>query len=198
MPFELASTYANKHLIVQPADLRLNPPESYLFIQDFLIISCGVIYAMCYGSYMKQTYKDKYLAGCVEYLAVMIPWEIYYAFTTTSTTFERVCFSVWFLMDISLATVALQCAYPPERRASLVKRIIFGVLAGIAFLHILCLYFPDDRQQMTAYWVGILQELPIGWASLYLLLKRRDTKGQSLEIWYVHLVDSPPTFKPSC
>lgn len=68
MPFELAHSYSNAHLIVQPADARLEPPESYLFIQDGLIISCGVLYALCYLFYMARTYKDKTLSGFVEYL----------------------------------------------------------------------------------------------------------------------------------
>lgn len=38
MPFELAERYSYSHLIVQPSDAKLNPPESYLFIQDGLII----------------------------------------------------------------------------------------------------------------------------------------------------------------
>jgi hypothetical protein len=55
------------HLIVQSADARLNPPESYYFIQDFFIISCGVLYALCYFSYMTRTYADKKIAGVIEY-----------------------------------------------------------------------------------------------------------------------------------
>lgn len=91
MTWELAEQYSNFHLIVrfnnlrvdqnrtprylrfdpaqvQPSDLKLNPPESYLFIQDGLIISCGVLYAMCYLFYMARTYKDKTLSGSVEFL----------------------------------------------------------------------------------------------------------------------------------
>lgn len=68
MTFELARRYSHAHLIVQPSDAELNPPESYLFIQDGLIISCGVLYALCYVFYMARTYKDKTLSGVVEYL----------------------------------------------------------------------------------------------------------------------------------
>ena len=44
--------------------------------------------------------------------------------------------------------------------------------------------FPDDREQITAYWAGILLELPVGWVSVYLLVKSQDTRGHSIEIWY--------------
>lgn len=55
--FELA--HQVKHLIIQPADLRLNPPESYLYVQDGLIIMCGVLYAFCYAFCMIRIYGDR-------------------------------------------------------------------------------------------------------------------------------------------
>lgn len=42
--------------------------NSYLYVQDGLIISCGVLYALCYVFYMARTYKDKTLSGSVEFL----------------------------------------------------------------------------------------------------------------------------------
>ena len=51
------------HLIVQTADLQHDPPESYLFIQDGLIVACGVLYAMCYFFCMLRTYRDKTYPG---------------------------------------------------------------------------------------------------------------------------------------
>jgi hypothetical protein len=52
-----------RHLIVQPSDAALDPPESYLFVQDGLIISCGVIYALCYLFCMIRAYSDRTLPG---------------------------------------------------------------------------------------------------------------------------------------
>lgn len=68
MPFETANKYEFMHLIVQPSDLRLNPPESYLYVQDGIIISCGVLYVLCYFFYMTRTVKDKTCAGPIEFL----------------------------------------------------------------------------------------------------------------------------------
>jgi hypothetical protein len=62
-------------------------------------------------------------------------------------------------------------------------QICGGLLAGIVVLRILSLIFPDEREQVTAYWTGILLQLPVGWVSVYLLLKHQDTKGHSIEIW---------------
>lgn len=186
MPFELANKYSSAHIIVQPSDARLNPPESYLYIQDGLIISCGVLYVLCYFFYITRTVKDKVCAGNIEYLGLTMAYEIYYSFVCTSTTFEFICFLFWFLFDVSFATVAVMNAYPthgPHRRLIVTARIVGLVAAGVAFLHMLCKLYPDDREQITAYWTGALLETPIGWGSLYLLIKRGDTKGQSLEIW---------------
>lgn len=66
--FEPAKRLANFHLVAQPADLRLNPPESYLYVQYGFIFACGVIYALCYAFYIMRTIKDKTVAGGIEYL----------------------------------------------------------------------------------------------------------------------------------
>ena len=61
--------------------------------------------------------------------------------------------------------------------------ILGGFCVGVLALYILSAIFPDDRQQIMAYWTGILLELPVGWVSVYWLVKRQDTKGHSIEIW---------------
>ena len=44
MSFELSHSLAGHHLIVQPADAVLDPPEVYFYVQDGLMIACGVLY----------------------------------------------------------------------------------------------------------------------------------------------------------
>lgn len=112
-------------------------------------------------------------------------YEVYYAFTTTSTVFEKLCFLMWFAMDAGYVAVAVAYAYSPQRRQVVIQRTFCGTVVGVAFLHTLCKYFPDEREQLTAYWAGVILELPAGWAMIYALLKRGDTKGQSLETWWV-------------
>jgi hypothetical protein len=70
MPFNAASSITGIHLIVQPSDAKLNPPESYFYVQDGLIVACGVLYAFCYFFYALRTYKDRVLAGPVEFMLV--------------------------------------------------------------------------------------------------------------------------------
>lgn len=110
-------------------------------------------------------------------------YELYYALVMPSSLLEMSAFLVWFLMDTTFATIAIFHAYPPQERQRVAMRTCVGVLVGVTFFHELCLWFPDEREQVTAYWTGWLLELPIGWAELYYLMTRGDTKGQSLEIW---------------
>lgn len=90
---------------------------------------------------------------------------------------------LWFILDAIFATTAVLSTYAPGQRHIIIPQILGGLLLGVLGLYILSVIFPDDRQQITAYWTGILLELPVGWVSIYLLVKRQDTKGQSIEIW---------------
>lgn len=82
------------------------------------------------------------------------------------------------LHNLGIATV-----YGPEQRRTLARNMAILVPAGVAGLAWLAKAYPDQREQVTAYWTGILLQLPIGWACLYFLWRDQDTKGHSLEIW---------------
>ena len=110
-------------------------------------------------------------------------YEIYYAWTCTSTRFELFAFFIWFLMDVTFATIAIKSAYPASKRTMVALRTAVGVPVCVAGLWYLAQLFPDDREQVTAFWTGWILEFPIGWGSVIILLWRGDTKGQSLEIW---------------
>lgn len=183
MPFQLARSLESTHLIVQPSDARLNPPQSYLFVQDFLIITCGFLYLLCYLFYMARTIKDRHLAGPVEYLCSTMSYEIFYAIATTSTTFERVCFSAWFAFDLAFVAVAIRFAYPAGTRRWVAARTVGGVLLGLGIFWKLARIWPDEREQLTGFWTGIVLQLPINWGSLWVLVRDRRTEGHSLEIW---------------
>lgn len=122
-------------------------------------------------------------------------YELYYAFTTTSTTTERIGFLVWFQLDITFVTLAIRRIYAPEQQRAVIRNMVVGFLGGLAGLYALSNAFPDDRDQVTAYWTGILLQLPIGWACLLLLWKDMDTRGHSLEIWYVDTYSSSFTIE---
>ncbi|PIG81699.1 hypothetical protein AARAC_010536 [Aspergillus arachidicola] len=110
-------------------------------------------------------------------------YEIYYAFTTTSTWFETLAFLVWFEFDLGFTAIAIQHAHSPDQRKRLYRNMICGVLAGVLFLRWLAKVYPDEREQITAYWTGIILQFPIGWLCLYSLWKNHDTSGHSLEMW---------------
>lgn len=183
MAFELARSLEHSHLIVQPSDARLNPPQSYLFVQDFLIIACGLLYLFCYLFYIIRTIRDRHLSGPVEYLCSTMSYEIFYAVATTSTVFERVCFFAWFAFDVAFVVVAIRFAYPAKVRKWVAVRTVGGVVLGLVVFWVLAGIWPDEREQLTGFWTGILLQLPINLGSLWVLVRDRSTKGHSLEIW---------------
>ncbi|RAK85276.1 hypothetical protein BO79DRAFT_201449 [Aspergillus costaricaensis CBS 115574] len=183
--FTLASQ--TPHLIIQPSDAALSPPESYLFVQDGLIISCGILYAFCYIFCMIRTYSDRTYPSAsakgIQFMSLTLAYELFYAVVTTTTTFELLAFLAWFLLDVGFVAVAILRAHEKRDRAWLVRRIVGFVLAGMGVLKGLTMLWPDEREQVTAYWTGILLQMPIGWICLATLWKEWNTKGHSLEIW---------------
>ncbi|PYH28403.1 uncharacterized protein BO87DRAFT_411285 [Aspergillus neoniger CBS 115656] len=183
--FTLASQ--TPHLIIQPSDAALSPPESYLFVQDGLIISCGILYAFCYIFCMIRTYSDRTYPSAsakgIQFMSLTLAYELFYAVVTTTTTFELLAFLAWFLLDVGFVAVAIWRAHEKRDRAWLVRRIVGFVLVGMGVLKGLTMLWPDEREQVTAYWTGILLQMPIGWICLATLWKEWNTKGHSLEIW---------------
>lgn len=114
-------------------------------------------------------------------------YEFYYAFTTTSTTVERVGFLAWFIHDFGYVAVILKHVHRVEHRPRLIRNMLIGLVLGIAGLKWLTTLYPDDREQVTAYWTGILLQLPIGWVCLHSLYAEEGTRGHSLEMWWVSL-----------
>jgi hypothetical protein len=66
MPFELAKSLENRHLIIHPLDLALIPPQSYMFVQDFLVLSYAILYYFYYIFYTIRTKHDRFLAGPID------------------------------------------------------------------------------------------------------------------------------------
>ncbi|OQD66513.1 hypothetical protein PENPOL_c004G06793 [Penicillium polonicum] len=172
-----------RHLVVQPADARLNPPEGYLFVQDGLIISCGVLYALFYVFCMMRAVKDGVLPGSIKYMSLTLAYELYYAFATTSTRLERICFLVWFQLDLTFVALALWRVHGPDQGKRIAGEMLVYCITALAGLRYLGYLYPDDREQITAYWTGILLQLPAGWVYVYGLVKHRSLLGHSLEIW---------------
>lgn len=47
------------HLAVHPADRQLDPPESYFFVQDGLIVACGTFWVLAYFFYGIRCISDR-------------------------------------------------------------------------------------------------------------------------------------------
>lgn len=110
-------------------------------------------------------------------------YELFYAFTTTTTTNEKLCFLAWFELDIAFTSLVLRRVYGPEQRRKILRNMVLLFTAGVSGLYGLTKLYPDEREQVTAYWTGIGLQFPIGYACLYFLWRDQDTAGHSLEIW---------------
>jgi len=189
--FALSRSLESTHLIPQPADLRLSPPQSYLFVQDFLVLTCALLYLLCYLFYALRTVRDRRLAGPVEFLSATMAYEIFYAVATTTTAekdqgggvLERAGFFAWFVFDAAFVAVAVRFGYPEGKRWRVAARtvgltvVLLGVYWGVAW------WWPDEREQVTGFWTGVGLQFVINWGSLVILWGEGGTRGQSLEIW---------------
>lgn len=113
------------HLIVQPADLELNPPESYLFVQDGLIISCGVIYALCYLFIIFRAFSDRALPGA-EYGSVQF---LYVEYNTVLGDDTDSLFFLQFL-DYGLRSLLRNQNYHYQPGTSVFLRVVCVGLRG--------------------------------------------------------------------
>ena len=188
--FALSRSLESTHLIPQPSDLSLSPPQSYLFVQDFLILTCALLYLLCYLFYALRTVRDRRLAGPVEFLSATMAYEIFYAVATTTTAqgegsgaLERAGVFAWFVFDALFVAVAVRFGYPEGKRWRVAARtvgltvVLLGVFRGVAW------WWPDEREQITGFWTGVGLQFVINWGSLVILWGEGGTRGQSLEIW---------------
>jgi hypothetical protein len=86
----------------------------------------------------------------------------YSFFFTTSTRLEFWCFLVWFLVDFIGTVLATVTVIPPGRRlASMGKTAVVFILC-LPFFRVLIEVSPDEREQLTAQWTGILLHFSLG------------------------------------
>jgi hypothetical protein len=102
---------------------------------------------------------------------------------TTTTNFERACFSAWFVFDLAFVAVAVRFAYAKEERWRVTGRTAGLVVFWLGVLWGLARVWPDEREQVTGFWTGLGLQLPINWGSLVVLVQEGSGKGHSLEIW---------------
>ena len=112
-----------------------------------------------------------------------VAYEVYYPFVVTTSKLQTLGCLAWVFLDLRFVYVSIRYACPPEKQLGVAVRSILGTVVGAACLHTLGKYFPDEGEQVTAYWTGFLLVLPVGYICLYHLWKHPHNKGQSLELW---------------
>jgi hypothetical protein len=112
-----------------------------------------------------------------------LAYELYYPFIMARGKLQLAGCLVWFLFDVRFIYTAIRYSVAPGQRLKVSVRCACSTSVLLAIFYALGRYFPDDGEQVTAYWTGWLLEMPIGWCAVLCLWIYGDTKGQSLEMW---------------
>lgn len=89
----------------------------------------------------------------------------------------------WFALDLVFTSTLATYGTYRGRRRDRAYFISTMVMVFLLALKILTITYPDDGQQMTAYWTGILLQLPLGWVHVMLLYQTRQVGLLNIEIW---------------
>jgi hypothetical protein len=111
-----------------------------------------------------------------------LAYEVFFAFAVPSTWPGTIAFLTWFWLDTAFVSSVLHVTCRGRRKV-VAGTIASIFIAGLLGLWMLCALFPDERQQIVAYWTGIMLQLPVGWGFLYNLWKSPTLEGHSMSIW---------------
>lgn len=91
-----------------------------------------------------------------------IAWELFYGLVVPTSLWQHVGFLVWFALDIIFVAVIVRYGSFRGRRRDRAKGVIVLALVLLLALYKVSRWYSDDGQQMTAYWSGILLQMPCG------------------------------------
>lgn len=111
-----------------------------------------------------------------------LAWELFYWIVLASTPVERYGYGVWFVADLVHAVIVIRYGYAGQKWQA-AQRMCCGVCIFVFGFWMISVYNPDH--QSSAFWTGLLMQVPISWGSLYDIIRGEDMKGHSLEIWFV-------------
>ena len=114
-----------------------------------------------------------------------IAWELFYGIFTPKLFIERITFPAWVILDLGFITSYILYSTPAREQRARVASIVLYTTLFLLLLRGLTVYYPDDGQQLTAFWTGILLELPVGWFELYALFGKQADSGVAIVTWYV-------------
>ena len=174
---------ANKlvgHLAVHPVDAKLNPPATYLYVQDGLIVLCGTFWILAYVFYIIRCHRDNRAGLPLHSIYSNIAWEIYYGIVIPTNAFEHITFMGFALVDLGFClTIARN--ERGKRGVHILKTLVLSTVVHSFLYRALTRYVFFDSHK-AAYWTAMEPNNRLTWASV-LEIVRRHTRAYSLEIW---------------
>ncbi|KAF1996434.1 hypothetical protein P154DRAFT_537964 [Amniculicola lignicola CBS 123094] len=175
-------------LPLSPIDERNQPPDYYLWVQDYLTIIMGVLWIVAYFLYMKQSYKDLSYGMPMLSLMCNIAWELVYGIFYPPGVAEFVTFLPYFLVDLGLVYTTLKFGHNEWKHAPIVANnlpLIMTVGCGmITWMQYSFAVLMSHDIHQASFWSGFGCQVIVSWAALAQLVSRDSTRGHTLAIWF--------------
>lgn len=176
------------HLPLTPIDTINQPSEAYLWIQDGLTITSGILWLLAYILYIRQSTLDQSYGMPLLSLCANIAWELIYGMIHPPGTAEFVTFLPYFLIDLGLVYGTLkyghrEWAHAPLVRDNLTWVVVIGSAMMLGAHWTFAELFTDFTQ--ASFWSGYMCQVVVSWSAIAQLLSRGSTRGHTLTIWCV-------------
>ncbi|KAF2108457.1 hypothetical protein BDV96DRAFT_652709 [Lophiotrema nucula] len=184
-------TFKLPTLPLSPIDARNNPPEYYLWVQDYLTILMGFLWIVAYFLYIRQSYRDQSYGMPILSLCANIAWEFVYGIFYPPGVAEFVTFLPYFLVDLGLVYTTVKFGPCEWKHSPVVQRnipliMLIGITALTAAQWSFAILFTDIHQ--ASFWSGFACQIIVSWSALSQLISRSSTRGHSLPIWWFRFV----------
>lgn len=152
-----------------------------------LVVISGLCWSAVYAGSIYTGFKQKTYCMPLFALALNIAWEGIYAYTDLflrqNITAQACANTVWFLLDIVIVYTYFKfskndCKSEPEQK----WQIPFGILALVLCFGIQLLFIAEFGSDKAEIYSAYLQNIAMSIAYLYMLNRRRSTKGQTMLI----------------
>jgi paspaline synthase len=174
-------------LPLSPIDAKNNPPDYYLWVQDYVTILMGILWIAAYILYIRQSYRDKSYGMPILSLCANIAWEFVYGVINPPGFAEFVTFLPYFLVDLGLVYTTIkfgpyEWAHSPivKKNLPLIMLVGCGMLTWAQWA--IAVLFDDVHE--ASFWSGFACQLIGSWAALAQLISRASTRGHTIAIWW--------------
>lgn len=108
-------------------------PSYVVPISNHLLEVGGCLWTICYLLLMRESLRSHSYGMPILALAFNLGWEVVYAVAVAEAKLEKICFSIWFCIDLGLIYGTIKNARYEWNHAPVVARHIGSILALLTF-----------------------------------------------------------------